>query len=134
MTMKMAILPGGGKEEASAAPSSSSYSSTSSNAKSPTSNKGAPPRPRPPALWTVNECKLWLGRHCGDLGVQYSELFHQNNVNGRGLLRMNSVALERMGISNAVHRQEIWREIIKLKLKSDVLELRDLESQLASHK
>jgi len=67
------------------------------------------------------------------LGVQYSELFHKNNVNGRSLLRMNSGALERMGIFNGSHRNEIWREIIKLKLKSDILEIRDLESQVKLH-
>ncbi|CAG7816336.1 unnamed protein product, partial [Allacma fusca] len=50
-----------------------------------------------------------------------------SNVNGRALLRLNSSALERMGITNFQHREEIWREIIKLKLKSDILELRDLE-------
>lgn len=55
-------------------------------------------------------------------------------MNGRALIRINSMALERMGVSNPVHREEIWREIIKLKLKSDVLELRDLENQITSHK
>lgn len=34
---------------------------------------------------------------------------------------MNSAALERMGILDERHRQDIWREIIKLKLKSDIL-------------
>lgn len=58
----------------------------------------------------------------------------QNNVNGRSLLRMNSAALERMGILDPVHRQEVWREIIKLKLKSDVLEIRDLEGKVLSRK
>lgn len=51
-------------------------------------------------------------------------------MNGRALLKINDMALQRMGISNPAHREEVWREIIKLKLKSDVMELRDLESQI----
>jgi len=121
MTMKMAILPGGGKGDTGA-----SYSRG-------LPNKEVSTRPRPPALWTVQECELWLRRHCGDIGVLYSELLNENNVNGMALLRINSAALERMGISNSAHREEIWREIIKLKLKSDVLELRDLENHLSIH-
>jgi hypothetical protein len=89
-------------------------------------------RPRPPALWNVQDVVLWFERHCGVLGVEYSDLFLQNNISGRTLLRMNSSALERMGISNQAHLQEIWREIIKLKLKSDILELRDIEMQIDS--
>jgi len=47
---------------------------------------------------------------------------------------MNATALERMGITNPTHRQEIHRELLKLKFKSDILELRDLESQIPTHK
>jgi hypothetical protein len=45
---------------------------------------------------------------------------------------MNFSALERMGIEIPLHREEIFREILKLKFKSDILELRDLERQVAS--
>jgi len=92
-----------------------------------TTPKGTTTRPRPPALWSVHDVVQWFERHCGDLGIQYSELFLQNNISGRTLLQMNSAGLERMGISNTTHLHEIWREIIKLKLKSDILELRDIE-------
>ncbi|XP_021946373.1 protein aveugle [Folsomia candida] len=126
----MVILPGGGNHK------DEGNSPVTPSTKSPIPGKPGlgTTRPRPPALWTVSECKLWLARHCGDLGVQYSELFMENNVNGRSLLRMNSAALERMGILDERHRQDIWREIIKLKLKSDILEIRDLESQVVSAK
>lgn len=55
-------------------------------------------------------------------------------MNGRALLKVNELSLERMGITDPEHKEKIWREIIKLKLKSDVLELRDLESQLPAKK
>jgi len=87
-------------------------------------------RPRPPALWSIKEVVQWFERHCGDLGERYSHLFHQNNVNGRILLRMNVSALERMGISVPEHHEAIYREILKLKFRSDSLELQDLERQI----
>lgn len=32
-----------------------------------------------------------------------------------------------MGITNKDHREAIWREILKLRLKADIVEIRDLE-------
>lgn len=43
---------------------------------------------------------------------------------------MNVSALERMGIKVPEHHEEIYREILKLKFKSDILELQDLERQM----
>ena len=40
---------------------------------------------------------------------------------------MNDVSLERLGIHNADHREEIWRQITKLRLKADILEMKDME-------
>jgi len=113
----MFVLPGSGGNSAPA---------TVSQTPTVTAQKGTTTRPRPPALWSVHDVVQWFERHCGDLGIQYSELFLQNNISGRTLLQINSAGLERMGISNPAHLHEIWREIIKLKLKSDILELVEL--------
>jgi hypothetical protein len=40
---------------------------------------------------------------------------------------MNDISLERLGIHNADHREEIWRQITKLRLKADILEMKDME-------
>lgn len=53
--------------------------------------------------------------------------FLQHEITGRALFRINEGTLLRLGIENSNHRQEIWREIMKLKLKTDILEIRDLE-------
>jgi len=60
----------------------------------------------------------------------YSDLFTQHGICGRALIRMNDVSLERLGISNPEHREEIWRQITKLRLKSDILEMKDMERRL----
>lgn len=43
------------------------------------------------------------------------------------MLRLNDDALQRMGIENNGDREAIWREIVKQRLKTDIMEIRDLE-------
>ncbi|KAF4518689.1 hypothetical protein B566_EDAN002725 [Ephemera danica] len=38
--------------------------------------------------------------------------------------------LDVLGIENAQHREDIWREIMKLRLKGDILYIRDLERRV----
>nr|CAD7574752.1 unnamed protein product [Timema californicum] len=50
-----------------------------------------------------------------------------HDITGRSLIRFNESTLVRLGVDNEEHRQEIWREIMKLRLKTDIIEIRDLE-------
>jgi len=84
-------------------------------------------RPKPVYLWTTTDVQKWFRRHCSDFYTVYSDLIAQHGICGRALLRMNDVSLERLGINNADHREEIWRQITKLRLKSDILEMKDME-------
>lgn len=76
--------------------------------------------------------KFWnhsLSRNC------FIVVFHSNSwiqsfqhdITGRVLLRINENILLRLGIENEEHRMDIWREIMKLHLKTDILEIRDIE-------
>lgn len=49
------------------------------------------------------------------------------SLSGRSLVRLNENSLLRLGIYNQDHRSSIWREISKLRLRSNILLLRDLE-------
>lgn len=51
----------------------------------------------------------------------------QHEITGRALLRLNDNSLKRMGIQNNRDREAIWREIVKQRLKTDIMEIRDLE-------
>nr|CAG4637536.1 EOG090X0LJK [Ceriodaphnia reticulata] len=84
-------------------------------------------RPKPVYLWTTSDVQKWFRRHCSDFYTVYSDLMIQHGICGRALLRMNDISLERLGIHNADHREEIWRQITKLRLKADILELKDME-------
>lgn len=60
--------------------------------------------------------------------VKFVYLFSsQHDITGRALVRMHENTLLRLGIVNPQHREDIWREIMKLRLKTDILEIRDLE-------
>uniref|UniRef100_T1GA01 SAM domain-containing protein n=1 Tax=Megaselia scalaris TaxID=36166 RepID=T1GA01_MEGSC len=83
-------------------------------------------RPRPVYLWSANEVKNWYQRHCGEY-EQYIEYFMKNDIVGKVLLRITDKSLQRMGITDNQHREHIWREIVKLKLKTDIMEIKDLE-------
>ncbi|XP_054269106.1 protein aveugle-like [Macrosteles quadrilineatus] len=93
------------------------------------SNKPKPraARPRPVFLWSVIDVQKWLRRHCSDYYPLYGEIFQQHDITGRALIRLTESTLFRLGIHDSNHRQEIWREIIKLRLKTAILEIRDLE-------
>lgn len=85
-------------------------------------------RPRSVYAWTVIDVQKWFKRHCSEY-TEYIDLFAQHEITGRSLLRITDNTLLRMGITSAEHRDAIWREILKLKLKTDIVELKDLESR-----
>ncbi|XP_013199555.1 protein aveugle [Amyelois transitella] len=97
---------------------------SSSNTNKP---KAKATRPKAVYLWTEADVQKWLRRHCGDYYNLYWERFHEHDITGRALVRINDNTLLRMGITNKDHREAIWREILKLRLKSDIVEIRDLE-------
>lgn len=84
-------------------------------------------RPKPVFFWSNGEVMKWMKRHCEEYYQLYGNVFLENEITGRSLIRINEFALERMGIENAEHRDQIARIILKLRLKSDIIELKDLE-------
>ncbi|GBP27649.1 Protein aveugle [Eumeta japonica] len=83
-------------------------------------------RPKPVSKWTEADVQKWLRRHCSDYYQLYWERFHEHAITGRALVRLNDNTLIRMGVTNREHREAIWREILKLRLKTDILEIIDL--------
>ncbi|XP_001605297.1 protein aveugle isoform X2 [Nasonia vitripennis] len=90
-------------------------------------SKNRTARPRPVYLWNVLDVQKWLRRHCSDYYQSYHEKFLYHDITGRALLRLNENILMRLGIEDKEHRMDIWREIMKLHLKTDILEIRDIE-------
>ncbi|XP_059607358.1 protein aveugle [Phlebotomus argentipes] len=82
-------------------------------------------RPTPVHSWTNSDVQKWY-RRCGN-NPKYADLFQKHDITGLTLLRMTDHALLRMGIEDNKDREAIWREILKQKLKADIMEIRDLE-------
>ncbi|XP_076319252.1 sterile alpha motif domain-containing protein aveugle isoform X2 [Tachypleus tridentatus] len=98
---------------------------------SPTRDKDAQKesrnRPKAVFFWTNADVMKWLRRQCQEYHSLYSHLFLEHDITGRSLVRIRDTTLESMGISNKEHRDDLCRKILKLKLKSDILEMKDLE-------
>ncbi|XP_019880407.1 protein aveugle [Aethina tumida] len=84
-------------------------------------------KPRYVYSWSVTDVQKWFRRHCSDYFSLYSDTFLKHDITGRTLLRINDNSLLRLGITDKKHRDDIWREILKLRLKTDILEIIDLE-------
>ncbi|XP_060523117.1 protein aveugle [Cylas formicarius] len=90
-------------------------------------------KPKSVYSWNVIDVQKWLRRHCSDHCSLYMQNFIHHEITGRALIRMNDNSLLRLGITDPVHREAIWREILKLRLKTDIMEIRDLQIRTSSY-
>ena len=86
-------------------------------------------RPKPVFFWSNADVMKWLKRHCEPYYGLYGNAFLENEITGRSLVRITDSTLERMGIKDAEHRDHIYGIILKLKLKTDIIEIKDLEKK-----
>lgn len=84
-------------------------------------------RPKAVYYWTGPEVVKWFTRHCGEYSEQYAKLFELHDITGRALLRLSDDSLRRMGIEDDNDRDVILKEIMKQRLKRDIIEIKDLE-------
>lgn len=84
--------------------------------------------PRPTPLWSVNDVLRWLKRRLFDMHALYAALFVDHAICGAALVRLTPERLENMGVANEQHRNDIYREIAKLRLNWDLLEIRSVYS------
>ncbi|KAK4291345.1 hypothetical protein Pmani_035822 [Petrolisthes manimaculis] len=89
--------------------------------------KGKLTRPKPCYLWTTADVLKWFKRHCSEYFQQYSQLLIMHDITGRALVRISEGTLLRMGITHPDHVEAIWREILKLRLKADIQEMKEIE-------
>ncbi|KAI0224238.1 Protein aveugle [Lamellibrachia satsuma] len=78
---------------------------------------------------TPDDVNRWLRKYCGQFYQLYGGLFKQHDINGRALARLNDITLQRMGVTNRAHREELMRHILRLKLETDLKELKALDQK-----
>ncbi|KAK6196339.1 hypothetical protein SNE40_001581 [Patella caerulea] len=83
-------------------------------------------KPKPLYFWTCADVNKWLRKHGGVCYELYGELLTQNDVTGRTLIRINEIKLEKIGINEVSHRREMMQHILRLRLKHEVTDLKNL--------
>ncbi|KAK3579146.1 hypothetical protein CHS0354_022168 [Potamilus streckersoni] len=96
----------------------------STGGKKPTRNKT-----KPLHFWASTDVNKWLKKHGGHCHDLYGNLLLEQEVTGRTLIRINEFKLERMGISNSNHRNELMQHILRLRLKHETVELKNLDQK-----
>lgn len=84
-------------------------------------------RPKPVNQWTVYDVQKWLRKTCSEYYSNYSIKFLEQDITGRSLVRLTENSLLRLEIVIPEHRQAILREIAKLRLRGNILLLKDME-------
>ena len=54
-------------------------------------------------------------------------IISQNEINGKALVGLSQGTLLRLGITNPEDRDAIWRQILKLRLKADIQEMKEIQ-------
>lgn len=86
-------------------------------------------RPKLVFFWNNAEVMKWLQRHGNEYYLKYGNTFLEHEITGRSLVRLRDQTLKTMGIESEEDREGLMRIILKLKLKSDIIEIKDLQKK-----
>ncbi|CAF0727478.1 unnamed protein product [Adineta ricciae] len=78
-----------------------------------------------PCFWTNSEVLQWMKNSLPELFNKYGGFFKNHGISGRTLFMLNDNLLLEMGINDAQDRAQYRIEISKLKIKSDLLTLKN---------
>jgi len=126
LNKRMTVKPSSGEAVTYSEPQNTSGAASGNNL-----SLNSPPvkaqRPKSVNQWTVADVQKWFRRHCGEYYHLYSIKFLEQDITGRSLVRLTDNSLLRLEIVITEHRQAILREISKLRLRSNILLLKDIE-------
>ncbi|ESP00737.1 hypothetical protein LOTGIDRAFT_158026 [Lottia gigantea] len=83
-------------------------------------------KPKPLYFWTSADVNKWLRKHGGVCYDLYGDMLYQNDVTGRTLIKINEIKLEKIGITDVTHRKDMMQHILRLRLKHEVTDLKNL--------
>ncbi|CAF0759540.1 unnamed protein product [Rotaria sordida] len=78
-----------------------------------------------PCFWTNSEILQWMKNSLPELFHKYGGFFKTHGIRGRTLFMLNDNLLLEMGINDSQDRAQFRIEIAKLKIKSDLLTLKN---------
>ncbi|KAK7489080.1 hypothetical protein BaRGS_00019741 [Batillaria attramentaria] len=109
--------------------SSTGSAASASGSAAPAARKVLKGKPKPLHFWTSADVNKWWRKHGGLCYQLYGDLLTEHDVGGRTLIRMNEIKLEKIGITNVEHRHELMQHILRLRLKHEMAELKNLEQR-----
>ncbi|KAK2168951.1 hypothetical protein LSH36_13g20010 [Paralvinella palmiformis] len=92
--------------------------------------KGKKGRAKVLYFWCSTDVNKWLKKHCRPYHQLYGDLFVEHDISGRALIRLNDYKLQEIGIEDSNHREDILRNILQLKLKTEYQELKALDQRI----
>ncbi|KAH9515305.1 Sterile alpha motif domain-containing protein 12 [Bulinus truncatus] len=94
-----------------------------------TVKRGMKGKTKPLYFWNIADVNKWLKKHARDYFEMYKEVFNKHEVTGRILIRMNEIKLEKIGITEPRHRQDLMHFILRLRLKHEMSDIRGLNQR-----
>jgi len=73
---------------------------------------------KPVFIWSQMEVCKWLKRQIPSAQAAYADMFAKHDITGKTLLALNDEKLQKVGIADDEHRQNILNEILKLQMKN----------------
>ncbi|VDK49449.1 unnamed protein product [Anisakis simplex] len=81
---------------------------------------------RPMCFWSALDTEEWLKKKRPKLAFKYAHLFLKHHITGRVLVEITDDQLNEIGVEDFQDRQDLYVEIRKCKLFSDLDELMKL--------
>ncbi|XP_040017193.1 sterile alpha motif domain-containing protein 12 [Gasterosteus aculeatus] len=84
------------------------------------------------SLWSVEEVLEWVqDQHPNHLGTLHKAII-KHAISGRALLRLKDHHLELLGLEGKEKQQEIWQDLLLLRVQEEIDELNDICSECFS--
>ncbi|XP_034383477.1 sterile alpha motif domain-containing protein 12-like [Cyclopterus lumpus] len=84
------------------------------------------------SMWSVEEVLEWLqDQHPTHMGA-FHEAIIRHAISGRALLRLKGHHLELLGVEAEEQQQEIWQDLLLLRVQEEINELSDICSECFS--
>jgi len=86
-------------------------------------------KPKPLYFWSTSDVNKWLRKHGGVYYELYGDLLSEHQITGRTLIRMTDIKLEKIGILDTSHRHDLMQFFLRLRLKHEMNDIRNLNSR-----
>ncbi|TNN63025.1 Sterile alpha motif domain-containing protein 12 [Liparis tanakae] len=78
------------------------------------------------SMWSVEDVLEWVqDQHPGHMGA-FHDAITKHAISGRALLRLKGHHLELLGVEEEEQQQELWQDLLLLRVQEEINELGDI--------